>query len=119
MRGLSIIQYNCGNVNGRTARPFLDSIDPETLGLPIELVRHERGEDHGTIPEIFAGTKIMWTIMRFEMSYPGRGDTLVKEFFPGRLLEWKVKWWESNSVEVRRDLLKSAQRKALKKKNVK
>jgi hypothetical protein len=29
MSGLNIIQYNCGNANGRAARPFLDSINPD------------------------------------------------------------------------------------------
>src|SRR5215471_4997125 len=29
MRGVNIIQYNCGGANGRKARPFLDSLDPK------------------------------------------------------------------------------------------
>ena len=28
MKSVNIIQYNCGNANGRSARPFLDSINP-------------------------------------------------------------------------------------------
>ena len=29
MRGHNIIQYNCGNANGKSARPFLDSLEAE------------------------------------------------------------------------------------------
>ena len=33
MSGLNIIQYNCGNANGRATRPFFDSLDPREFPI--------------------------------------------------------------------------------------
>lgn len=63
---------------------------PAALGLPIELV--SSGNEDQIVPEIFAEPKVMWTIMEFEEKHRGRGNALVKEFFPGKLLDWEEKW---------------------------
>lgn len=86
---------------------------PAALGLPIELVRSGNGEQIS--PEIFAEPKVMWTIMEFEGKHRGRGDALVKEFFPGKLLNWEEKWWNSDNDDERRELLEAARRKAWRK----
>jgi hypothetical protein len=66
------------------------------------------------IPEIFAEQKVMWTIMEFEEKHRGCGHALVKEFFPGELLDWEERWWKSEDIEERRELLRDARRKAWK-----
>ncbi|KAF7952747.1 hypothetical protein EAE96_005975 [Botrytis aclada] len=86
---------------------------PAALGLPIELCSSVN-EDQ-IIPEIFAEPKVMWTIMEFEGKHRGRGNALVKEFFPGKLLDWEEKWWNSDNTDERRELLEGARRKAWRK----
>jgi hypothetical protein len=83
---------------------------PAALGLPIELISSEDGGQ--IIPEIYAEPKVMWTIMKFEEKYRKRGRALVKEFFPGDLLDWENVWWESKDPEERRKLLRDARCKA-------
>ncbi|TEY34834.1 hypothetical protein BOTCAL_0609g00030 [Botryotinia calthae] len=83
---------------------------PAALGLPIELI--SSGNRGQLVPEIFAEPKVMWTIMEFEEKHPGRGYALVKEFFPGDLLDWENRWWESKNPDERRELLKDERRKA-------
>jgi hypothetical protein len=82
---------------------------PAALGLPIELV--SSGNEGQMIPEIFAEPKVMWTIMEFEEKHRGCGNHLVKEFFTRDLLEWENKWWNSEDLTERRNLLKDARRK--------
>ncbi|TGO25550.1 hypothetical protein BPAE_0078g00490 [Botrytis paeoniae] len=86
---------------------------PAVLGLPIELC--SSGDEDQVIPEIFAEPKVMWTIMEFEEKHRGRGNALVKEFFPGKLLDWEEKWWNSDNTDERRELLEGARRKAWRK----
>ncbi|PQE05713.1 hypothetical protein CJF31_00004432 [Rutstroemia sp. NJR-2017a BVV2] len=83
---------------------------PAALGLPIELVSSGNGGQ--VVPEIFAEQKVMWTIMEFEEKHRGCGHALVKEFFPGELLDWEERWWKSEDIEERRELLRDARRKA-------
>lgn len=83
---------------------------PVALGLPIELISSGNGGQ--VVPEIFAEPKVMWTIMEFEEKHPGCWMALVKEFFPGDLLEWEDKWWKSKDSVERRTLLRDARRQA-------
>jgi hypothetical protein len=83
---------------------------PAALGLPIEL-DHNLKEGQAA-PNIFAEPKVMWSIMEFEKRFPGCGNALVKEFFPGDLLEWEVSWWASEEVDERERLLTTQRRKA-------
>ncbi|KAH6622267.1 hypothetical protein C7974DRAFT_397987 [Boeremia exigua] len=83
---------------------------PAALGLPIELV--SSGDGHAVVPEVFAEQKVMWTIMEFEEKHRSCGDALVKEFFPGKLRQWEIEWWESDDAEKRSNLLKTARREA-------
>ncbi|TGO07331.1 hypothetical protein BTUL_0291g00050 [Botrytis tulipae] len=86
---------------------------PAALGLPIELV--SSGNEDQIVPEIFAEPKVMWTIMEFEEKHRGRGNALVKEFFPGKLLDWEEKWWNSDNTDERIELLEGARRKSWRK----
>lgn len=86
---------------------------PAALGLPIELVKS--GNEEQISPGIFAEPKVMWTIMEFEGKHRGLGDALVKEFFPGKLLDWEENWWNYDNDDERRELLEAARRKAWRK----
>jgi hypothetical protein len=83
---------------------------PAALGLPIKLDRNMK--EGQAAPKIFAEPKVMWSIMEFERRFPGCGNALVKEFFPGDLLEWEVSWWASKDLDERKRLLSTQRRKA-------
>ncbi|RYP07123.1 hypothetical protein DL764_002718 [Monosporascus ibericus] len=74
---------------------------PAALGLPIEPVTME---GHGV--EVYAEPKVMYTLMELELKHKGFGKPLLEEFFPGKLRDWEVKWWESESQELRMQMLK-------------
>lgn len=79
---------------------------PPSLGLPIELAKM-----YGDIPAVFGEEKVMWTLMELEDKYEHHGRSLLKEFFPGKLLEWEEQWWAESDPWERRKLLKEGKRK--------
>lgn len=97
---------------------------PDALGLPIELVKEPQAitaasltslgteaESVIEIPEIYAEEKVMWTLMKLEMKHDNFGKVLVDEFFPGKLMKWEKKWWDSADADERRTSLDSEQKK--------
>ncbi|PLB36805.1 uncharacterized protein BDW47DRAFT_132606 [Aspergillus candidus] len=82
---------------------------PAMLGVPIELATTRLPGGGGEpAPMVFAGMKVMFTLMELEMAYPGFGKGLLGEFFPGQLRPWETEWWASSDVERRRELLREA-----------
>jgi hypothetical protein len=77
---------------------------PESLGLPIELVKTSTMD-----PVIFAQRKVMQTLMELEEAYTGYGKALLDEFFPGKLREWEDKWWKATDSAERRLLMQVKQ----------
>lgn len=81
---------------------------PPSLGLPIELVK--TSSVYGKVPAVFGEAKVMWTLMELEDKYKHHGQSLVEEFFPGKLNEWEEKWWAEPDSLIRRELLEEVKR---------
>ncbi|KAL7623146.1 hypothetical protein AAE478_006827 [Parahypoxylon ruwenzoriense] len=86
---------------------------PDALGLPIELEKTSISTETGskTEVEIYAEEKVMWTLMKLDMKRKNFGKALLEEFFPGKLMDWEKKWWDSEDLPERRKLLRDAQQK--------
>jgi hypothetical protein len=52
-------------------------------------------EAEQAVPNVFAGPKVMWNMMKFGKRFPGCGNVLVIKFLPRDLRERKVSWWAS------------------------
>lgn len=83
---------------------------PDAMGLPITLARTGASGQQQNEPQIFAETKVMWTLMEFELKYAGFGKALLPEFFPGALREWEYRWWFGGEQD-RRGVLNAEKRK--------
>ncbi|KAJ5963874.1 uncharacterized protein N7479_003750 [Penicillium vulpinum] len=61
----------------------------------------------GSLTNVFAEVKIMFTLMELELAYKGFGKALLGEFFPGTLRDWEKEWWKSDDAKLRKDVLKA------------
>lgn len=100
--------------------------EPKSLGLPIELatmmteadadaepkVKSKMEQDadaqQRAVPAIFAEEKVMWTLMELESKFESFGRSLLREFFPSKLLDWEEEWWQLSDALQRRKLLTEA-----------